>query len=505
MALNFIFDDYETFGKEVFGASSQWAAVTTDEKFNIKDTHNIFCKISQDVVPDPVACLITKVTPQKTIEHGLEEYEFAHRINDILSKNWETVVVGYNSVNFDDEVTRFLNYRNLIDPYKWAYDKKRSRFDALPLVRLIHALKPDAFNWPEVSSTDENGNETTRVSFKLENLSDANGIVHECKHDALSDVYALIGIMKQAREKAPEIFDMFFKMRSKWAAKDLLENNEVLGLCNFRFVKTNYISPVRVLGVSASSQNKYWTWNLQVDPTPFASMSPEELETAIKMKKDERELTGTPRSGMVSVKTNEVPCIFDPTLLKGAPLERAGLQDIRDSMHQNSEFLKSNPEFVARLIEVYENRKFEDKEVDTDTNLYDQKTGGFFSDAENKLISDFRAASSWSEKLDTVKAFPEGRVKEMAFRIIGRNSPDTFQDVESKSKWVKYVNARLAGKTANAFTSIQSLEEQLSGQEVAELISGDEVNQQVHVELQAYLEDLKLRFENNEHYLNSIQ
>ncbi|MDK9790720.1 exodeoxyribonuclease I [Vibrio sp. D431a] len=473
MALNFIFHDYETFGKEVSGASSQWAAITTDADFNIKEVHDIYCKISEDVVPDPVACLITRITPQETLEKGVCEYDFARKVNQVMTKEWESVIVGYNSIGFDDEVTRFLNYRNLIDPYKWAYDKKRSRFDALPLMRLIHALKPEAFKWPIVEKEGSDGVTYNRVSFKLEHLSEINGIVHENAHNAVDDVKALICLVKMAFERAPEISKLYFGMKNKWEAKRFIEANDIFGLCNFRFVDTGYVSPVKRLGFSTKSQNKCWTWNLQVDPTPFSSMSDAELVNAIKMNKEEREKTGTPRSGVVSVKINEVPCIFDSNLLKGETSAHVGLQELREQMYNNALFLDNNPEFVQRVIDIYDNREYEDETTDTDSNLY-KSCGGFFTDDENEQIKSFVSSQSWDEKLSVYNNLPEGRIKTMAFRIIGRNAPETFlSDTQLRKEWSNYVTQRFAGKTANCYLSLDDYAEQLDGEEVEKLLQDD--------------------------------
>ncbi|CAH7355514.1 Exodeoxyribonuclease I [Vibrio chagasii] len=495
MAINFVFHDYETFGKETQGASSQWAAVRTDENFKTLETHNVFCKITDDVVPDPEACMVTKVTPQVTLEKGMPEYEFAHYINNVFTAKWETVCVGYNSIGFDDEVSRHLLYRNLIDPYKWAYDKKNTRFDALPLMRIIHALKPECFNWPVVDKVLDTGETVKRISFKLEHLSAENGIVHENAHDALSDVYALAEVMKLAKERAPEIFNQFFQLKNKWNVKNLVEGDKpMLGLCNFRFVDSNYISPVSVLGVSTKSANKYYTWNLQVDPRPFAEMSKERLAEVITFNKEQRDAEGTPRSGMVSVKINEVPFIFDVSELKGEPLSRAGLTERRNEMFENGLFLANNPEFKQMLREVYDERQYEERAVDTDTSLYDQTHGGFFTDLEKPFIESFKNAITWAEKANIMETTPDGRICEMMFRIIGRNSVGDLENGAVNEKWRDYLRSRiLDGSTPNAFVTLSQLKETLSSDEFLEKFTGDEVNEKVIADLTAYVDVLNAR------------
>ncbi len=43
--------------------------------------------------------------------------------------------VGYNSIRFDDEVTRHLFWRNLIDPYAREWQNECGRWDILDVVR----------------------------------------------------------------------------------------------------------------------------------------------------------------------------------------------------------------------------------------------------------------------------------------------------------------------------------------------------------------------------------
>ena len=51
--------------------------------------------------------------------------------------------------------------------------------------------------------------------FKLEKLTEANGISHEHAHDALSDVYATIAMAKLISDKQPKLFRWVFHNRKK--------------------------------------------------------------------------------------------------------------------------------------------------------------------------------------------------------------------------------------------------------------------------------------------------
>ena len=109
----FYFHDYETFGiSPAKDRPAQFAGIRTDADFNlIGEPLVIYCKPPADYLPEPEACLITGITPQKTMKDGLCEADFIRQIHEQFATPG-TCVLGYNSIRFDDEVTRYTLYRN---------------------------------------------------------------------------------------------------------------------------------------------------------------------------------------------------------------------------------------------------------------------------------------------------------------------------------------------------------------------------------------------------------
>ena len=110
---------------------------------------------------------------------------------------------------------RYALYRHLLDPYAREYRNGNTRWDLVDLVRAAGALRPEGIHWP----TDEAG----QPVYKLEELTKANGIDHGQAHDAMSDVYATIGMARLLKTKQPRLFDYYYDMRQKKQVKDLLE------------------------------------------------------------------------------------------------------------------------------------------------------------------------------------------------------------------------------------------------------------------------------------------
>ncbi len=204
----FLWHDYETFGADTRrDRPAQFAAVRTDAQLNeIGEPLMWYCQPANDYLPDPTSCLITGITPQQAWERGLPEREFAQKIADEMAQPG-TIGVGYNTIRFDDEITRFMFWRNLIDPYAREWQNQCGRWDLLDVVRLAYALRPDGIVWP----TKEDGSQ----SFKLEHLTKANGLQHEAAHDALSDVRATIALARLIRQHNPKLFDFALALHKK--------------------------------------------------------------------------------------------------------------------------------------------------------------------------------------------------------------------------------------------------------------------------------------------------
>ena len=145
----FFWHDYETFGADPKrDRPAQFAGVRTDTELNIIEEPVMFyCKPADDFLPNPQACLITGITPQQALVVGVCEAEFIARIHAEMARPG-TCGVGYNSIRFDDEVTRYTLYRNFYDPYAREWQNDCSRWDIIDMLRLTRALRPEGIQWP---------------------------------------------------------------------------------------------------------------------------------------------------------------------------------------------------------------------------------------------------------------------------------------------------------------------------------------------------------------------
>lgn len=117
MTSSIFWHDYETTGiNPRCDRPLQVAGLRTDFDLNeIDEPISLYCRPADDILPHPAACLVTGITPQLLAEQGLCEAEFMTRVHAQLAQPG-TCGAGYNTLRFDDEVTRYSLYRNFSTP-----------------------------------------------------------------------------------------------------------------------------------------------------------------------------------------------------------------------------------------------------------------------------------------------------------------------------------------------------------------------------------------------------
>ena len=410
--------DYETFGADPKrDRPAQFAGLRTDEALNeIGEPLVIYCKPARDVLPHPEACLLTGITPQIADAEGLLEPEFIARIHAELAQPG-TCGVGYNTLRFDDEVTRFTLYRNFYDPYGREWQNNNSRWDLIDLVRMTYALRPDGIAWPM--------HEEGRPSFRLEDLTLANGIGHEAAHDALSDVRATISLARLLRDQQPRLYNWLFQLRNKHKAAaqlDLAAHTPVLHTSRMYPAETGCTTLVLPLIIEPRNNNSILVYDLRHDPTPFMTMNVAELnETLFTRAEDLPE--GKTRLPVKSVKINKCPALAPRNTLDEASTERIAID--LDACHRHWQLLLANKKFFKRIAQAYTMNDFASS-GDVDSALYE----GFISEADRSLLN--RIHSLPPKNLSKADFdFHDKRLPELFFRYRARNWPDTLTEEEA--------------------------------------------------------------------------
>lgn len=441
--MTFFWYDYETFGPDPRrDRPAQFAGIRTNESLEIvEDPLVLYCRPSPDYLPDPRSCLIHGISPVGLLEDGMRAADFASAIYDALSVP-ETCSVGYNAVTFDHEVTRFLFYRNLLDPYAWHWRDGCSRWDVIDLMRAAYALRPGGIKWP---LRDDGA-----PSFRLEDIARANGILHESAHDALSDVQATIAAAALVKKAQPALFDYYLSLRDTKKVEPILRRPFVYvsGLVGATRGCASLVAPVCTHPGAGRGTIAY---DLRYDPTAFEKLTAEELRVLLFTPRDQLpEDVHPPR--LYEIKANSCPFVADPKVLDRDAQSRLDLDlDLcRRHLRKLNEIL---PSFASKVAAAYVKTW---PRQDVDFALYERLTPD-----EDRAVLDRLRIEGCSNGAECDQRFIDERLTELVYRFRARNYADKLPPVD-RDRWKKYCREKHAGPGVNGRSRLEDFDAAVS-------------------------------------------
>lgn len=466
----FLWHDYETFGLQTRrDRPAQFAAIRTDAELNeIGAPIMLYCQPAPDYLPDPQSCLITHITPQQCLENGIPEHQFAAQIEQAFSQAG-TIGVGYNTIRFDDEVTRFLFWRNLIDPYAREWQNSCGRWDILDMVRTTYALRPEGINWPK--------HEDGRPSFRLEQLTAANGISHTAAHDALSDVRATIALARLIRKLQPKLFDFCLALHKKERVSTEIgwpQQKPFLHVSGMFAAERGCIVPMWPLAAHPNNKNEIIAWDLTFDPAELATLDAASIRLRMFSKAEDLP-EGMTRLPIKTIHLNKSPVVIgNLKTLSGKMADQWGIDlSVAQEYAATAAVL---PDLSGIWRAVFQ-RPDAETVIDVDEDLY----GGFVGNEDRRSLNRLRTLNP--EQLASTKvSFADARLEELLWRYRARNFPHTLSPEET-ARWEAHRAARLFDGAAGARTI-----DALSGDIDALSESADERGEEVLSALYDYAE-----------------
>jgi exodeoxyribonuclease-1 len=435
MPASFLFYDLETFGSDPRRSRiAQFAAIRTDADLNpIGDPISVFAKPADDLLPSPIATLITGISPQAALRDGVSEAALFALICDEMSQP-ETCSVGYNSLRFDDEFVRYGLFRNFYDPYEREWRSGNSRWDLLDVFRLAHALRPDGIAWPQ--------REDGATSFKLEHLAALNGVREGDAHEALSDVRALIALARKLKTAQPRLWGYALKLRDKRYAAQLLDTIRMTPVLHVsqRFPANRLCAaPVLPLARNPRIDGRVIVFDLGQDPEPLLALDAGQVRDRLYTPAAEL-AEGDFRIALKEVHLNRCPALVAWDHLREADLQRLGI-DPAVVEQRAARLREAGPALAEKVRRVFADDR-ERSPSDADASLYD----GFIGDGDKRLCGEVRATPP--QALATRPfGFRDPRLQALLFRYRARNWPDML-DAEDRRRWNEYRRQRLGVDSA---------------------------------------------------------
>ncbi len=503
----FFFYDLETFGlNSQHDRIAQFAGIRVNTSFEpVEEPIVLYCTLSDDYLPDPLAVLVTKILPDEVNQKGLRESEFMAKIHEVFSVP-NTCVVGYNSIKFDDEFIRNGFFRNFFDPYEREYKKGNSRFDIFSLVRSAYDFRPEGINWPI-------NEDTNRPRFALSALTKANNISHTQAHDALSDVWATLGLARLIYKKQPKLFSYFLTMRDKRYVKSLLKTpfGEPVALTDQLFASshgsTRLVSPITASKINA---NLIYAFDLSQDPDELIEYSRRldtiitsklhrdkihkalQVVTAASLEKKDDEVLLTAQEalalalaeleelphlleqssslfeakGIVKISINKIPLISPLKTITNDEQTASRLGINVDTCMKHYEKLMQSQNIPLNIVQQ-ENKITYNEIDDVDFSIY---SGPFLSSNDQARCTIIRETKK--EELREIDfPFDDSRLSELLWRYRCRNYKETLTDDELK-RWHSFCAQRIMQPILkNGFGLsffARKIEEHLHNQEISE-------------------------------------
>ncbi|HEV8693396.1 MAG TPA: exodeoxyribonuclease I [Lysobacter sp.] len=454
MPASFLFYDLETFGADPRTSRiAQFAAIRTDVDLNeIEEPISIFVRPADDLLPSPIATLITGIAPQTALREGMNEAQAFALIFDEMSRP-ETCSAGYNSLRFDDEFVRYGLFRNFYDAYEREWRAGNCRWDLLDVLRLAHAMRPEGLVWPQ--------REDGTTSFKLEHLAEANGVRIGDAHEALSDVRALIGLARKLKAAQPRLWDYTLKLRDKRFAASLIDVAAMTPLLHVsqRFPASRLCAaPVVPLARHPRIDNRVIVFDLAQDPEALLRLAPDQI--ADRLYTPAADLPeGESRIALKEIHLNRCPALIAWDHLRENDFTRLRIDPL-EAQHRAALLQAAGPALAEKVRQVFSGER-DRVPSDVDASLYD----GFIGDGDKRVFSEVRATPP--EALGArAFGFRDPRLPELLFRYRARNWPQTLS-MNERARWNDYRHQRLREERGLSEYSFDSFRTEISALRLA--------------------------------------
>jgi len=407
--MNFVIYDYETDGLSVNHSQvlSCGAVIFNDTWQVLDDPLNLTCRLKPGQVPSPKALLVNNISIDTLQKTNLSYGGMIEQMKQKFDKWSPAVFMGFNSTSFDLELQRRALWKNLYDnPYLTAFNGN-SHFDLLGVARAVSLFFPKALKYKM--------NEKNNISFKLQDLCAANGIINTIQHSAYEDCMATAELAKLIQKQAPEVFKSALETTSKAGANSYLQKLNV-------FCTTEYYSnkPQMFCVAYLTFHPKYqWmqAWDLKVHPGDYVNMPYQQLKD---------ELKKSPKK-IRQIKTNRHPIVMTKEYaLQFESYSQLGIEKIME----RAKIIEQNPDFKERVNQILLEEANDKEALDSPIGILPEDTMymyGFPNDDEKKVMNEFHKVD-WSEKLAVAQKFKDERYKYFAELYVYYENPTTLPE-----------------------------------------------------------------------------
>ena len=407
---NLVFYDFETSSSNVsYGQIIQAAAVLVNDNFQELDRYEGRCKLSPGVVPESMALLVNKTTPKILKETNLSHYQMVRQLVDKFKQWKNSIFIGYNSINFDEEFLRRTLFKNLEYPYL-TNTNGNERGDLFSLARACHLYYPNCIKTP---ISDKNN-----PVFKLEKLAPMNDIKHDQAHSAMGDVLATVEIAKLLNKKAPNVWKASLMTTNKDKSFQLIKNEQLFCTDFFYYGKS---VPFVLTFVCQHPQWGYpMCFDLKADPSYYFNLSLKELK---------KELDKKPKI-IRTIKHKKHPIIMNSSYgMNFESYKQLGIKKLKE----RAKLVRENKEFARKVSAILDDEAREKSEIDSQLEVYAEESiyTKFAFAEDSKIMPKFHEVD-WKDKFSVLQKFKDERMQYFGKKILYEESPQSLPSEEYK-------------------------------------------------------------------------
>ena len=405
---NLVFYDFETCSSNVsYGQIIQAAAILVNDDFQELDRYEGRCKLSPGIIPEAIALIVNKTTPKILKETNLSHYQMIRQMMEKFNQWKNSIFIGYNSINFDEEFLRRTLFKNLDYPYL-TVTNGNERGDLFNLARASHLYYPNCIKTP---ISDKNN-----PVFKLDKLAPINGIKHNDAHSAISDVLATIEIAKLLSKRALNVWKAGLMTTNKDKTLKIIKN-ELTFCTDFFYYGKSF--PFVLTFVCEHPQWGYpMCFDLKADPKYYFNLSINELK---------KELSKKPKV-IRTIKHKKHPIIMNSSY--GTNFDNYKQLGIT-KLKERAKLIRENKDFSNKVTSILDDEAREKQDLDSQLDVYAEESiyTKFTTKEDNAIMPAFHKAD-WKEKFLILQKFKDDRLRYFGKKILYEESPDALPKEE---------------------------------------------------------------------------
>jgi len=463
---NLVFYDFETCSSNVsYGQIIQAAAVLVNDDFQELDRYEGRCKLSPGIIPEAMALIVNKSSPKILKETNLSHYQMIRQMMEKFYLWKNSIFIGWNSINFDEEFLRRTLFKNLDYPYL-TVTKGNERGDLFNVARASHLYYPGCIKTPI--------SEKNNPVFKLDKLAPMNGIQHSDAHSAIADVLATIEIAKILKKNAPNVWKASLMTTNKDNTLKIIKN-ELTFCTDFYYYGKSF--PFVLTYICEHPNWGYpMCFDLKADPKYFFKLSTNELK---------KELKKTPKV-IRTIKQKKHPIIMNSSY--GQSFEKykeLGLATLKE----RAKLIRENENFANKVKTLVNEETVEKKDFESQEDIYAEESiyTKFTTKEDNAIMPSFHKAA-WKEKFLVLQKFKDERLRYFGKKILYEESPESLPKEEYDSMH-KEVAARVLSTNKEKWNTIPRTYSEIDT--LRNKFKGDNEKLKILNEINSYIEEME--------------